>query len=87
MPSPYPLLSLNCIYHHLQILVLVGRVVDGVGVEGFEHAIDSITDGLRGIECVYIHQIEIFEYLIENLKILGNLKVMVLLIGYRWSKP
>ena len=66
--------------HHLQVAALVGRIIDGIGVEAAQYGVDTVAHYLVGVEGVDIHQIKVFVNDIQHIKILRYLEIVVFVL-------
>ena len=64
-------------YHHLQVLYVRCRVINGIGVERTQHGVYSGANHLVGIQRVHIHHVEVAVDGIENVNVLCHIEVVV----------
>ena len=63
--------------HLLQFVLVVLRIIHGIGVQRIEHRVDALADGFVGVDGVHVEQIQFLHDGIEDVQVLGHLETPV----------
>ena len=65
--------------------LIVGKII-GVRVESGKHCVGGFLDKFRRVNGIHVIKIELFEKIIEYVKILSHLEIMILLCRRRQKR-
>ena len=63
---------------HLKVHHVILRIILGIRIYAAEHSLNSLLNGLLGVDGIYIETVQLAYYLMEDLQVTGNLKVVVI---------